>query len=187
MEVNDNNTPAPQTHVAGDATLWVSPVDLRAWQREKAGEIFAWSENVEGQCVPLRLVEEPHPAPSSPAAWVADYTKSDGTTDYYVMIGEGERAMSLHMHSIRGRAEYEAAEINHALTGSPKPEFDDFALDTATPSPQPNVEGPQPCDIADPSTRDCPNMKEVGGGFEGERYRCAVCGKGYFLDYEEMK
>lgn len=45
----------------------------------------------------------------------------------------------------------------------------------------------EPCGIADPSTRDCPNMKEVGGGMEGERYRCAVCGKGYFLDYEEMK
>lgn len=44
-----------------------------------------------------------------------------------------------------------------------------------------------PCGIADPSTRDCPNMKEVGGGMDGERYRCAVCGKGYFLDYEEMK
>lgn len=72
-------------------------------------------------------------------AWVADYTKSDGTTDYYVMIGEGDRAMSLHMHSIRGRAEYEAAEINHALTGSPKPEFEDFDLDT--PPPQPNLSG----------------------------------------------
>ncbi|MEH3108937.1 MAG: hypothetical protein PGN22_03095 [Agrobacterium cavarae] len=46
---------------------------------------------------------------------------------------------------------------------------------------------PKPCGIADPSTRDCPNMKEVGGGFDGERYRCAVCGKSYFLDYDEMK
>jgi hypothetical protein len=46
----------------GDVTLWVSPVDLRAWQRAKAGEIFAWSENVEGQCVPLRFVHEPQPA-----------------------------------------------------------------------------------------------------------------------------
>lgn len=27
----------------------------------------------------------------------------------------------------------------------------------------------------------------VGGGMDGERYSCAVCGKGYFLDYEEMK
>ena len=33
----------------------------------------------------------------------------------------------------------------------------------------------------------CPNMKETGGGFEGERYRCQVCGASYFLDYDEMK
>lgn len=33
----------------------------------------------------------------------------------------------------------------------------------------------------------CPNVKEVGGGFEGERYRCDVCGYSYFLDYEDMK
>ncbi|WP_174058170.1 hypothetical protein [Rhizobium rhizogenes] len=45
----------------------------------------------------------------------------------------------------------------------------------------------KPCGIADPSTRDCANMKEVGGGMDGERYRCGVCGKGYFLDYEDMK
>lgn len=44
-----------------------------------------------------------------------------------------------------------------------------------------------PCGIPSPSYHDCPNMKEVGGGMEGERYRCAVCGKGYFLDYEDMK
>lgn len=44
-----------------------------------------------------------------------------------------------------------------------------------------------PCGIASPSYHDCPNMKEVGGGMEGERYRCAVCGKSYFLDYEDMK
>lgn len=50
----------------------------------------------------------------------------------------------------------------------------------------PDLEG-KPCMIADPSSRDCPNMKEVGGGMDGERYRCAVCGKGYYLDYEEMK
>jgi hypothetical protein len=43
------------------------------------------------------------------------------------------------------------------------------------------------CGLASPSYHDCPNMKEVGGGFEGERYRCAACGKGYFLDYEDMK
>lgn len=33
----------------------------------------------------------------------------------------------------------------------------------------------------------CPNLKEVGGGMEGERYRCDVCGKSYFLDYDEMR
>lgn len=33
----------------------------------------------------------------------------------------------------------------------------------------------------------CPNLREVGGGFEGERYRCDVCGERFFLDYEEMK
>lgn len=46
---------------------------------------------------------------------------------------------------------------------------------------------PEPCGVSDPTTRDCENMKEVGGGMDGERYRCDVCGKGYFLDYEEMK
>ena len=35
--------------------MWVSPVDLRAWQKMKAGEIWAWSENLEGQCVGLHL------------------------------------------------------------------------------------------------------------------------------------
>lgn len=47
--------------------------------------------------------------------------------------------------------------------------------------------GPTVCGLPDPTTRDCPNMQEVGGGMDGERYRCAVCGKGYFLDYEEMR
>lgn len=50
-----------------------------------------------------------------------------------------------------------------------------------------HTDASEPCGIFDPSTRDCPNMKEVGGGMDGERYRCAVCGKGYYLDYEEMK
>lgn len=33
----------------------------------------------------------------------------------------------------------------------------------------------------------CPNIKETGGGFDGEQYDCEVCGESYFLDYEEMK
>jgi transposase-like protein len=35
--------------------------------------------------------------------------------------------------------------------------------------------------------RRCQNMKEAGGGFSGERYRCEVCGAGYYLNYEDMK
>jgi hypothetical protein len=33
----------------------------------------------------------------------------------------------------------------------------------------------------------CSNMKETGGGFEGEQYRCEVCGAAYYLDYDEMR
>jgi len=33
----------------------------------------------------------------------------------------------------------------------------------------------------------CPNLRETGGGFSGERYNCDVCGESFFLDYEEMK
>lgn len=33
----------------------------------------------------------------------------------------------------------------------------------------------------------CPFLKEVGGGMDGERYRCDRCGESYFLDYEEMR
>lgn len=44
---------------------------------------------------------------------------------------------------------------------------------------------PPECTI-DENSR-CPNMREVGGGFDGERYRCDVCDESYYLDYEEMK
>jgi len=77
------------------------------------------------------------------------------------------------------REEIEAVELIEAVARY---------LDDWSPSPSSlTVPAPQPCGIADPSTRDCENMKEVGGGMDGERYRCDVCGKGYFLDYEEMK
>lgn len=33
----------------------------------------------------------------------------------------------------------------------------------------------------------CPNLKEVGGGMRGERYRCDVCGESFFLDYDDMR
>lgn len=83
-----------------------------------------------------------------PVARVSDYRKSDGTTDFFVMIGKNENAMSLHMHKIRGRAEYEAAEINHALTGSPKPEFSDFDLDAPQPAPGTSATDPMLSEIS---------------------------------------
>ena len=33
----------------------------------------------------------------------------------------------------------------------------------------------------------CPNIVCTYEGMDGERYRCDVCGKSYFLDYEDMK
>jgi hypothetical protein len=33
----------------------------------------------------------------------------------------------------------------------------------------------------------CQNMTCPYEGYEGERYRCPVCGESYFLDYEDMK
>lgn len=33
----------------------------------------------------------------------------------------------------------------------------------------------------------CPNLKNTYEGWDGERYRCEVCGENFFLDYEEMR
>ncbi len=33
----------------------------------------------------------------------------------------------------------------------------------------------------------CPHIKETYSGMDGERYRCALCGESYFLDYDEMR
>lgn len=46
---------------------------------------------------------------------------------------------------------------------------------------------PEDCDTSKFTDNPCPNMKEVGGGFDGERYRCDVCGATFFLDYDEMR
>jgi len=64
---------------------------------------------------------------------------------------------------------------------------ENVATPPASPAYDEMLQLSKPCNITDPSTRDCPNMKEVGGGMDGERYKCVVCGKGYFLDYEDMK
>jgi hypothetical protein len=55
--------------------------------------------------------------------------------------------------------------------------------------PLPAIHNPPPvsCGLVSPSAADCTNMKEYGGGMDGERYHCDVCNKGYFLDYEDMK
>lgn len=37
------------------------------------------------------------------------------------------------------------------------------------------------------SSSSCPNLKETGGGFEGEQYNCEVCGERYYLDYDDMR
>lgn len=56
----------------------------------------------------------------------------------------------------------------------------------------PNFKGddakkPAECKAKSSYGRECPNMKEVGGGFDGEQYRCEVCGAHYYLDYDEMR
>lgn len=33
----------------------------------------------------------------------------------------------------------------------------------------------------------CTNLKCTYEGMDGERYRCDVCGRSYFLDYEDMR
>lgn len=33
----------------------------------------------------------------------------------------------------------------------------------------------------------CPNLKNTYEGFDGERYRCEVCGESFFLNYDDMQ
>lgn len=33
----------------------------------------------------------------------------------------------------------------------------------------------------------CDHLKCTYEGMDGERYRCDVCGRSYFLDYEDMR
>jgi len=40
----------------------------------------------------------------------------------------------------------------------------------------------------DKSTYDCPHLSERNlTDMSGERYRCDICGKSFFLDYDEMR
>lgn len=52
---------------------------------------------------------------------------------------------------------------------------------TPHPTPRPHMA------IGEGTWSRCPNLKETGGGLDGEQYECAVCGKVYFLDYDEMR
>ncbi len=46
---------------------------------------------------------------------------------------------------------------------------------------------PPECHTAE-NTYDCPHLTERDlTNMSGERYRCDVCGKSFFLDYEDMR
>ena len=52
-----------------------------------------------------------------------------------------------------------------------------------TPHPVPKPPGA----VGQGTWSQCPNLRTSYEGFDGERWVCDVCGKSYFLDYEEMK
>lgn len=45
----------------------------------------------------------------------------------------------------------------------------------------------QPTECTVEKNNRCPNLKNTYEGYDGERYRCEVCGESFFLDYDEMK
>ena len=58
-------------------------------------------------------------------------------------------------------------------------------MNNGDPSKQPPECGPQK--LGSGYFRSCPNLKNTREGYDGEGYRCDVCGLSYFLDYEDMK
>lgn len=46
---------------------------------------------------------------------------------------------------------------------------------------------PPECQALGTNKMRCPNLVETYSGMDGERYKCAVCGEYFFLDYEEMR
>ena len=89
--------------------------------------------------------------------------------------------------ALPGGRNYSVREVERWLIDDMKPAIDAARSRHSDTSPAVEQTASEPCGIADPSYHDCPNMKEDGGGFDGERYSCAVCGKSYYLDYEDMK
>ncbi|MER9911651.1 hypothetical protein NKJ71_13560 [Mesorhizobium sp. M0050] len=111
---------------------------------------------------------------------------SDNRKEHWVFVRRGDREITPHNYSgpYLNRAEYEVAEWKHVLLGWPKPDLmDPKYADPQAPTVTTDATATTHCN----AYHVCPNMKEVGGGMDGERYSCAVCGKGYYLDYEEMK
>lgn len=137
MSVNPASIPVPHPGLAFCQAAERNVTKLGEWVRGEEHKTVAADAALAIRTLLAALEAPASSEGSEPVAWVGDYRKSDGTTDHYVMIGRDGREMSLQMHGIRGRAEYEAAEINHVLTGSPKPEFDQFDLDPPTPEPAP--------------------------------------------------
>lgn len=45
----------------------------------------------------------------------------------------------------------------------------------------------QPPECDERKSGRCPHLKNTYEGFDGERYSCEVCGRSYFLDYDEMR
>ncbi len=103
---------APQEHVLGtDPKLWVSPVDLRVWQKAKAGEIWAWSENLEGQCIPLYAA---HPAPSvavKALEWIVQHPEESNASVWDV----AKNALSAQVQDVAGWQPIETAPRDGTL------------------------------------------------------------------------
>jgi hypothetical protein len=52
-----------------------------------------------------------------------------------------------------------------------------------TPHPEPRPRGA----VGQGVWSRCQNLNETGGGMDGERWSCEICGKSYWLDYDEMR
>lgn len=70
--------------------------------------------------------------------YVAESTESNKPPEYWVTIECRGKTLTPNKYTIRGRAEFDAAEWNHVLNGAPKPNILDFDTDP------PKVDAPPP-------------------------------------------
>jgi len=106
---------------------WAKPIPAGELADYRRGRPQAWD------MIPLERF-----APR-PIAHVSEYRKADGTKDYYATLRCGDRDMTLFRHAVRGRAEYEVAELNWLISGGEKPSIGDFDCDAPErekPAPQ---------------------------------------------------